>query len=69
MYIDFYREYEELGIEKPYVIYKPSTGEYERQESSEEYDQLYAIHVTPCVFYSKYQRYDLNDLNGLDVIQ
>ena len=68
MYIDSFYSLDPT-IENPYTIYQPDTGEYEKQENSEEYDRLYAIHVTPCVLQNQYQRYDLNDLNGLDVIQ
>lgn len=68
MYIDSFYSLDPT-IEKPYTIYQPDTGEYEKQENSEEYDRLYAIHVTPCILQNQYQRYDLNDLNGLDIIQ
>lgn len=68
MYIDSFYSLDPT-IEKPYTIYQPDTGEYEKQENSEEYDRLYEIHVTPCILQNQYQRYDLNDLHGLDVIQ
>lgn len=68
MYIDSFYSLDPT-IEKPYTIYQPDTGDYEKQENSEEYDRLYAMHVAPCILQNQYQRYDLNDLNGLDVIQ
>lgn len=68
MYIDSFYSLDPT-IEKPYTIYQPDTGDYEKQENSEEYDRLYAIHVAPCILQNQYQRYDLNNLNGLDIIQ
>lgn len=70
-YIDFYREYKEIGMDKPYTIYDAATDEnhYEMQYDSREYDEIYNIHVKPCILASNYQRYDLSDLKGLDVVQ
>ena len=62
MYIDSFYSLDPT-IEKPYTIYQPDTGDYEKQENSEEYDRLYAIHVAPCILQNQYQRYDLNNLN------
>lgn len=68
-YIDFYREYEELEIEEPYTVYDVTTGEYESQKDSEEYDKIFAAHVASCIKWNEYQRYALSDLSGLEVIQ
>lgn len=68
-YIDFYREYEEMEIDKPYTVYDVNTGEYERQSDSKEYDAIHAAYVKPCILKSKYQRYELEVLSGLNVIQ
>lgn len=71
VYIDFYRDYEELQIEKTYTVYAPLSGitEYEEHENSEKYDELYDIHVRPAFFKENYQRYELNDWSRLDDIQ
>lgn len=69
LYIDFIRGYEEIGIEQPYTVYNAFSGEYIKQESGDEYDELYAVHVTPCILKSEYKHYELDDISGLDIVQ
>lgn len=68
MYIDHY-DLSEYGEEDRYVIYNPETDEYERVSDGTEYEELYTIHVEPCITVDYYTLYDISDLSGLDRIQ
>ena len=68
MYIDHY-DLSEYGEEDRYVIYNPQTDEYERTSDKTEYEELYDVHVKPCVTVNQYVLYDISDLSGLDRIQ
>lgn len=69
MYIDYYDRSED-GEEDLYDIYNPQTGEYEHtSDGAERYEELYAVHVAPCITVNHYTLYDLSDFSGLDRIQ
>ncbi len=61
-----------LGTEENrYDIHDPETGEDKRfmAASSPEYDALYDVHVVPCIPFSQFQLYTLEDLSGLETVQ
>ena len=62
----YFDTYQEEGF---YVIYDVQNGAYEHQENGHMYQELYDAHVEGCVLASSNQKYDLDDLSGLDFIQ
>ena len=62
----YFDTYQEEGF---YVMYDVQNGAYEHQENGHMYQELYDAHVEGCVLASSYQKYDLDDLSGLDFIQ
>lgn len=71
LYIDYYdsEKFDMEGLEKPYTIYTLDNPNYEKQETSEAYDKLYAIHIQPALSWKTFERYDLEDSSGLNYIQ
>ncbi len=68
MYIDHYAPPQYDG-EEHYDIYNPKTDEYECVSDGTEYEELYAVHVEPCITVDYYTLYDISDLSGLNRIQ
>lgn len=69
MYIDLFDTSATGGEADSYTIYNPQTNEYQNMSSGLKYDELYSIHVTPCITIDGYNRYELSDLSGLDIMQ
>ena len=63
LYIDYF------DTEGPYTIYTLDNPTYEKQETSEEYDELYALHIQPSLSWKMFERYSLEDRSGLNHIQ